>query len=130
MVGLAAEPRAAEAEYRLATFSADITVPVGHGMMGGAWLSTRVADPLEAHGLVLLGVDRPVVWVALDWCEVRNEALERWQQVLAEAAGTDRERVMVCAVHQHDAPVVDLGAERILRERGARGTVGCGQGHG
>ncbi len=123
LVGLAAEPRAAEAEYRLATFSADITVPVGHGMMGGAWLSTRVADPLEAHGLVLLGVDRPVVWVALDWCEVRNEALERWQQVLAEAAGTDRERVMVCAVHQHDAPVVDLGAERILRERGARGTV-------
>jgi hypothetical protein len=24
-------------EFRLATFSADITVPIGHGMMGGSW---------------------------------------------------------------------------------------------
>lgn len=33
--------------------------------------------------------------------------------MLAAAAGTDPERVMVCAVHQHDAPVADLDAERI-----------------
>lgn len=110
--------------YRVATFSADVTVPPGHGMMGGAWLSKSVADPLEAHGLVLLGaVMRPVVFVAVDWCEIRNEALERWQQVLAEAANTDPERVMVSAVHQHDAPVADLAAERILREHNAQGTV-------
>jgi len=120
---LGAEVGAAEPVCRLATFSADITVPLGHGMMGGAWLSRRIADPLEAHGLVLQGSSRPVVFVALDWCEIRNEALDRWQVVLADAAGTDPERVMVCAVHQHDAPVADLGAERILRERGARGTV-------
>ncbi|MGC8781560.1 MAG: hypothetical protein ACP5UQ_11900, partial [Anaerolineae bacterium] len=31
---------------RLATFSADVTVPAGHGMMGGAWLSKTVADSL------------------------------------------------------------------------------------
>jgi hypothetical protein len=123
VVGLTAEPRAAENVCRLATFSADITVPLEHGMMGGAWLSTRIADPLEAHGLVLLCSPKPVVFVALDWCEVRNEALERWQRVLADAAGTDSERVMVCTVHQHDAPVADLAAERILRERGAKGTV-------
>jgi hypothetical protein len=116
----AAEPQPA---YRLATFSADVTVPLGHGMMGGAWLSKSTADPLEAHGLVLLGTGKPVVFVAVDWCEIRNEALERWQQVLAEAAGTEPERVMVCAVHQHDAPVADPAAERILRERKAQGTV-------
>ncbi len=112
-----------QAVIRLATFSADVTVPLGHGMMGGAWLSTSVADPLEAHGLVLLGAGKPVVFVAVDWCEIRNEAFERWQNVLAEAADTEPVRVMVCTVHQHDAPVADLGAERILRERNARCTV-------
>ncbi|HOA62145.1 MAG TPA: sialidase family protein [Verrucomicrobiota bacterium] len=113
----------AEAELRLGLFSADVTVPMGHGMMGGAWLSRSVADPLEAHGLVLQGLDKPVVFVAVDWCEIRNDAFERWQRVLGEAAGTEPERVMVCTVHQHDAPVADLGAERILRARGAQGTV-------
>jgi hypothetical protein len=92
-------------------------------MMGGAWLSKKVADPLEARGLVLLGAGRPVVFVAIDWCEIRNEAFARWQQVLAEAAGTELERVMVCTVHQHDAPVADLTAERILREHKSAGTV-------
>ena len=29
----------------------DVTVPLGHGMMGGLWLSKSVADPLEeTHG--------------------------------------------------------------------------------
>lgn len=40
--------------FRLA-HSADVTVPVGHGMMGGAWLSKSVADPLFANGIVLMG---------------------------------------------------------------------------
>ncbi len=110
-------------EFRVARFSADVTVPAGHGMMGGAWLSKTVADPLEAHGLVLLGAERPIVVVAVDWCEIRNQALDRWQSVLAEAAGTESDRVMVSTVHQHDAPVADLEAERILRARHAKGTV-------
>ena len=46
---------AGPAGLRLATFSADVTVPIGPGMMGGPWLSKRIADPLEAHGFVLLG---------------------------------------------------------------------------
>jgi hypothetical protein len=39
------------------------------------------------------------------------------------AADTDPERIIVCAVHQHDAPVADLAAERYLRKRQAQGTV-------
>ena len=109
--------------FRLATFEADVTVPPGHGMMGGAWLSKSVADPLEARGLVLLGSAAPVVFVAVDWCEIRNDALDRWKEVLAAAAGTLPERVMVVAIHQHDAPVADLGAENILRSRGLAGTI-------
>jgi hypothetical protein len=109
--------------WRLATFSADVTVPPGHGMMGGSWLSKSIADPLEARGLVLLGAEPPVVFAAVDWCEIRNDALQRWQEVLAAAAGTTPERVLVCAVHQHDAPVADLAAEHLLRERRLPGTV-------
>lgn len=108
---------------RLGTFEADVTVPASHGMMGGAWLSKRVVDPLEARGIVLLGAGAPVVFVSIDWCEIRNDALDRWKTALAEAAGTGPERVMVVAIHQHDAPVADLEAERILRARGLIGTV-------
>jgi len=111
------------ADFRLATFSADVTVPIGHGMMGGSWLSKKIADPLEAHGLALLGGGKPIVIVAVDWCEIRNQAYARWQEALANAAGTTPERVMVCTVHQHDAPVADLEAERILRDRKLEGTV-------
>ncbi len=117
--------RAAEGatRLRLATFSADVTVPLGHGMMGGSWLSKSIADPLEAHGFVLLDGGAPVVFVSVDWCEIRNDAYERWQTVLAKAAGTKPERVVVTAVHQHDAPVADLEAERLLRARILAGTV-------
>src|SRR5437867_3923125 len=108
---------------RLATFQADVTVPVGHGMMGGAWRATRVSDPLETRGLVLLSDAAPVVLVAVDWCEIRNDAYERWRVALAAAASTTRERVLVMSVHQHDAPVADLTAERLLREAGRPGSV-------
>lgn len=111
------------AEYRLAVFSADVTVPVGHPMMGGGWRARRIEDQLEARGLVLLGPDKPIVYIALDWCEVRGAAYEAWQEGLAKSAGTDRERVIVTAIHQHDAPVADVEAEAILRERGLAGSV-------
>ena len=111
------------AEFSIATFSADVTVPMNHGMMGGLWKSESVADPLFAKGIVLLGGEKPVVFVSVDWCEIRNDAFDRWRDVLSEAAATSRERVLVCTVHQHDAPVADLGAQRILEERGLEGGV-------
>lgn len=122
--------RGKEPQLRLAVFRADVTVPLNHGMMGGAWLSKRVVDPLEANGFVLLGGEAPVVFVSVDWCEIRNEACERWQSVLAEAAGTTRDRVMVMTVHQHDAPVADTGAEKLLRDRGLTGTICDPEFHG
>ena len=115
--------REKEPRLRLAVFRADVTVPLNHGMMGGAWLSKRVVDPLEANGFVLLGGEAPVVFVSVDWCEIRNEAYEGWQSALADAAGTTPERVMVMTVHQHDAPVADTGAEELLGERGLTGTI-------
>lgn len=111
------------AQFSIAPFAADVTVPVGHGMMGGLWQAKKIADPLYAKGVVLLGGRKPVVFVAVDWCEIRNAAFDRWRAVLANAAGTTRGHVLVCAIHQHDAPVVDLEAQRILEQRNLKGSI-------
>ncbi len=108
--------------FRLAFFNADITPPVGTPMLSGV-RSRSVADPLFAKGLVLLGAREPVVLAALDWCEVRNESYERWRSVLAKAAGTTRQRVLVSCVHQHDAPYVDIVAQRLLKAHRADGDL-------
>jgi hypothetical protein len=120
---LSVDAAAHDTNLRLAVFAADVTPPIGHGMMGGSWLAKSVSDPLEAHGFVLLGNESPVVFVSVDWCEIRNDAYFRWQQALAQAAGTKPERVLVTTIHQHDAPVADLAAERILRSGKLAGTV-------
>ena len=108
----AALPAGAQ-EFRIATFSADVTIPLNHRCMGVLpTKSLRVKDPLEAKGFVLLGPDWPIVVVAVDWCEIRNGAYDQWRDALAKAAGTDRERVLVTSLHQHDAPVTDSGAAK------------------
>lgn len=102
--------------YRLGTFQLDVTPPVGHPLLGNQFApSTSVLDPLEARGFVLAGMDPPVVVVSIDWCELRNDAFQRWRTVLAQAAGTRPERVLVHTVHQHDAPYFDLTAQKILQ---------------
>jgi hypothetical protein len=113
-----------DTECRLATFTAEVTPPVGHPLMGGGIApADRIEDPLFANGLVLLGAGPPVVLAAIDWCEIRNDAYERWRSALAEAMGTLRERVLVTCLHQHDAPIADLEAERVLKQNGARGSI-------
>jgi hypothetical protein len=111
-------------EFRIATFSADVTPPLGHPLMaGGIMPAVIVRDPLFARGFVLVGGKKPIVFVAVDWCEIRNEAYDRWQQALARAAGTEADHVLVTAVHVHDAPVADLEAQRILDANGATGDI-------
>jgi len=116
---------AGDSDFRLATFSADVTPPMGHPLMGGGIKpAEKVVDPLYAKGWVLSSKEeKPVVFVSVDWCEIRNEAYERWRTVLAEAAGTDAARVMVSSVHVHDAPVADLAAQRILEAHNAAGKI-------
>jgi len=107
--------QAAAPSWRLAAFNVDVTPRIGHPLLGNLYRpSTGVDDPLSARGLVLYGPAPAIVIVAVDWCELRNDAFDRWRQALAEAAKTTTYRVLVTAVHQHDAPYFDLTAQRFL----------------
>src|SRR5437660_52594 len=112
----------------LATFACDITPPLGHPLCGG-WIEPvrAVDDPLWALGVVILGAGEPVVLCALDWCGLRNEAHDIWRTALARAAHTVPQKVAVQCVHPHNAPFVDVGAERLLEKLpGAPRTVDLG----
>ena len=119
LLGGCAAQRPRGGPFRIATFSADVTPPIGHPLLAGLCPpAAEIADPLFAKGFALFGAEKPLVVCCVDWCEIRNEAHDRWRAALAEAAGTTPDRVLVSSVHQHDAPLADLEADRILRDRG------------
>jgi hypothetical protein len=107
----------ATTSLRLATFVADVTPPLGHPLFGSVSLPAQeIGEPLSARGVVLLGSGEPIVMVSVDWLEIRNDAYRSWREALAEAAGTQLQRVLVSCVHQHDAPLADLTAQRLLTD--------------
>jgi hypothetical protein len=111
-------------QIRVSQFSVDVTIPLGHRCMGLLpTKSKEIVDPLQAHGIVLLSDDDPIVIVAVDWCEIRNESYERWREVIAKAVGTEPVRVLLSSLHQHDAPVSDAGAENLLNRAGLVGEL-------
>ncbi len=119
LLGKPLEMLADDAEFRLAVFSADVTIPIGHRCMGVLPTKAKVVeDPLEARGFVLLSKQQPIVLLALDWCELRNGAYDQWREAIAKAARTTKERVLVSCLHQHDAPVCDSGAQTLLDQVG------------
>ena len=102
----------------LSIFDADVTPPLGHPLFGSVSPPAReIGERLSARGLVLLGCGEPIVIVAVDWLEIRNDAYRSWREALAEAANTRPERVLVSCVHQHDAPLADLTAQQLLADR-------------
>lgn len=103
----------------IAPFKFDVTPPIGHSCCGG-WIKPIevVDDMLEAVGIVLLGAGKPIVLCAVDWTGLLNEAHVEWRSALAQAAGTTADRVAVHCVHQHNAPMACLEAERIVAAEG------------
>ncbi|QDU99073.1 hypothetical protein [Lignipirellula cremea] len=110
--------------FHLATFSADITPPLGHPLLAG-WRkpAEKILDRLQARGIVLRGAGAPIVLAALDWCELRNDAYDFVRDALADATGTQRQRVLLACVHQHDTPLMDLEAGRLLAGVGLEGRM-------
>ncbi len=102
---------------RISTFDVDATPPVGsylaYDLMVNSW-----DLGLRAKGIVLSGAGQPVVLCSVDWIGISNDSQDSFKSALAEAAGTVPERVAVHTIHQHDAPISDFGAERLLKEAG------------
>ena len=111
--GAAAEP------LRVATFDVDATPPVGY-MMAYDPVVRLDAMTLRCRGVVLLGQAEPIVLCAVDWIGIANEAHDAFRERLAKAAGTTPDRVAVHTLHQHDAPLCDFLAERLLKEAKAK----------
>lgn len=117
---------AGDTPWRLSVFQADVTPPLGHPLLAigsGDPRAVTIKDRLLAKGLVLHGPAQPIVLVAVDWCELRNDAYARWRDVLAAAAGTTVQRVLVSCLHQHDAPYFDLTAQKLLAASPGGGTI-------
>ena len=54
-------------KFSLAAFRVDVTCPLGHPLLARRQgVAKQIADPLYAHGLVLLGAGDPIVLVAVD----------------------------------------------------------------
>ncbi len=99
---------------RVATFSADVTPPLGSFIYGIKPLET-IEHPLLAKGIVLEDGGRRYVLCAVDYCMLSNGTHTLFRRKLAEAAGTDISRVAVQTVHVHTAPLVDDGVTKILK---------------
>ena len=101
---------------RLATFSCDVTPPLGTPIYSSYKPLAKIEHPLLAKGVVLEeGHDRYVL-CAVDWCELCNSTHALWRRRIAEAAETDVSHVAVQTVHQHTAPIADGDAIKLLEQ--------------
>ena len=102
---------------QISVFDIDATPPLGsllaYDQVVGTW-----DMGLRAKGLVLTGAGAPIVLCAIDWIGIANESQDLFKQTLAEAVHTDPNRVAVHTLHQHDAPICDFSAEKMLKEMG------------
>lgn len=102
---------------KLAVFDIDATPPVGTQLTYDPMLNNWDLG-LRAKGIVILGAGQPIVMCSVDWIGISNESQDEFKRVMALAAGTIPSRVVVHAIHQHDAPTSDLGAEILMKSAG------------
>ncbi len=103
-----------------ASFACDVTPPLGHPLCGG-WIKPLVAvdDPLLAKGVILNdGKDRYVL-CAVDWCLLQTGAFDQFRQAIALGAGVPVNHVSVHTLHQHNAPIADSSAQKLLDQTSA-----------
>lgn len=101
-----------DAGWSGAVFSVDATPPPGSPL---AYDPLEGVDtPLSCRGLVLAGGGKPIVLCAIDWIGIGNDGQTAFKEAIAEAVGTEPNRVALHALHQHDAPRCDFSAEEIL----------------
>jgi len=104
---------------KIATFTVDVTPPIGHPLCGG-WVGPAlgITHPLAAKGIVLDNGDGPVLLLAIDWCEISNRTHLAWRTALASAVGTSSSRVTVHTMHPHCTPWPDEYAQSLASQYG------------
>lgn len=108
---------AANDTLRISSFDVDATPPPGTWLVYDKMINSW-DQSLRAKGIVLTGAGKPIVLCVIDWIGIANEGYDEFCKALAEAAGTTPDRVALHALHQHDAPVCDFGAEAWLKKEG------------
>lgn len=108
--------RSFAASLRAGVFDIDATPPIGSPLAYN--IMDRREASLRLKGIVLLGDDKPVALVAVDWIGIGGEGYRHFREVLAEAIGTTPSRIALHCLHQHDAPRYDLSAETLLSAEG------------
>lgn len=106
-----------QGELKLAIFDVDATPPVGSNLTYDPMINSWDLG-LRAKGIIILGAGEPIVMCSVDWIGIANDSQDEFKRVMAEAAGTIPSRVIVHAIHQHDAPTSDFGAESMLKAAG------------
>ena len=106
--------RADTAARRIATFSCDVTPPLGTPIYSSLKPLEVVEYPLLAKGVIIEDAGGRSVLCAVDYCEFCNGVYDLYRRRVAEAAGTTPDRVAVQTVHQHTAPMADSDAIRLL----------------
>ncbi|NNE94156.1 MAG: hypothetical protein HKN23_21115 [Verrucomicrobiales bacterium] len=103
----------ARAEIRVGVFDVDASPPVGSPL---AYDPTKgIQTPLSCRGIVIAGAEKPIVLVAIDWIGISSGGQTVFKDAIAEAVGTEPNRVVIHALHQHDAPRCDFDAEDLLK---------------
>lgn len=104
---------------RIGTFDVDASPPVGAPLAYDP--TTGIQTPLSCRGIVIAGAGTPIVMVAVDWIGISGGGQTVFKNAIAQAVGTDPSRVVIHALHQHDAPRCDFDAEALLEREGITG---------
>ncbi len=107
-------------KVRLGTFDVDASPPTGSPL---AYDPTKgIQTPLSCRGIVLqVDSEKPIVLCAVDWIGISSGGQTVFKEAFATAVNTTPDRVVIHALHQHDAPRCDFDAEKLIAEQGASG---------
>ncbi len=105
---------------KLTSFQIEVTGLVGAPLCGGLLpISNGIRDPQWARGIILEENKIRTVFCAVDYCEIGGRFYREWKKLIARAAKTNEDHVMLHSVHQHQAPFLrdDDYAEKIDSRR-------------
>lgn len=75
--------------------------------------TSKVKSSLHARALAI-GTDRPVLLLALENCGVTETMTESVARRLGRQAGIERERIVLCYTHTHNAPMLSGAAPMLF----------------